>query len=167
MEIILLRQGKPLIPLLDRINAISFIQWIEAYNSAGLCLTSPPPQTTLTRVNQGNATVCSQLSRSIQSAEALNITNIILTDAQFNEAGLPSANWRRLKLSPTIWLIIFRLLWLFGYSKHSESYNEAKQRAAGSTKTLINLAGEYKSVLFIGLNIYLKKVSMINYLQRN
>lgn len=156
MEIILLRHGKPIVPALDKINAISFIQWIEAYNVSGLSPTSKPLQTTLTRVSQCNATVCSQLPRSIQSAEALKIINITLTDAQFNEAGMPSANWRLLKLSPTMWVIIFRLFWLLGYSKHSESYKEAKQRAATSAKILINLAKENKSVLFIGHGIYNK-----------
>lgn len=117
MEIILLRHGKPIIPSLQKIKAISFINWIKSYNDSGLCSTSIPSQTTLNRASKCNAFVCSHLLRSKQSAEALNIKKITLSESQFNEAGLPSANWGILKLSPNTWAIIFRILWLFGYAK--------------------------------------------------
>ncbi len=154
MEIILLRHGKPIIPSLKKIKASSFMQWIESYNSSELRPTSKPNQTTLTRVNKCNSVVCSQLIRSKQSAEALNIKNITLSGSQFNEAGLPSANWGILKLSPNTWAAIFRILWLFGYSKNSESYKEAKLRASVSANKLIELSKEHKSVLFVGHGIY-------------
>ncbi len=156
MEIILLRHGKPVIPAVNKITPFALTYWIKAYNNAILSPESKPSLATLTRISQCHAIVCSELPRSIESASVLNINNITLTDAQFNEAGLPHSNWRIIKLSPIIWVIIFRLLWLFGYSRNSESYKEAKQRAAGSAKTLIKLAKEHKSVLFIGHGIYNK-----------
>ena len=156
MEIILLRHGKPIIPSLHKIKAFSFLQWIESYNDSGLCPTSKPSPKLLTLANKTNAVICSQLPRSLQSAEALNINDITLSHSWFNEAGLPSANWRTFKLSPTTWVVIFRILWLFGYSNNSESYKEAKIRAQNSAQKLIELAKEHKSVLFVGHGIYNK-----------
>jgi len=156
MEIILLRHGKPNNPSLNKIKAFSFKSWIESYNYSGLCSTSIPSKTALSIANKCNAIVCSELTRSIESAEALKIKNITLSHSQFNEAGLPSANWRGLKLSPNAWAVIFRILWLFGYSNNSESYKESKLRAENSAKKLIELAKEHKSVLFVGHGIYNK-----------
>ena len=156
MEITLLRHGKALMPNLNKISAASFSHWVEAYNAADLCPTSIPSSSTLNHAKQSHAVICSQLPRSIQSAKALDIKNITLIDTQFNEAGIPNANWRSLKLSPMIWAIIFRLLWLFGYSKNSESFTEAKQRASTSARTLISMAKEHKNVLLIGHGIYNK-----------
>ena len=97
MEIILLRHGKPNIPSLNMIKAFSFINWIESYNSSGLCSTSKPSKNALSVANKCNAVICSDLPRSIESAEALKTKSITLSHSQFNEAGLPSANWRGLK----------------------------------------------------------------------
>ena len=154
MEIILLRHGKPIIPSMQKIKATSFINWITSYNDSGLCSTSKPSINALTRASKCNAFVCSHLLRSKQSAEALNIKKITLSESQFNEAGLPSANWGILKLSPNTWAAIFRILWLFGYANNSESYKEAKIRASYSAQKLMGLAKEHESVLFVGHGIF-------------
>ena len=61
--------------------------------------------------------ICSELKRSIQTVEIFDKT-VFERDAIFNEAELPYANWTLLKLNPKIWLLFFRVLWLFGYSKN-------------------------------------------------
>ena len=154
MEIILLRHGKPNIPSLHKISACSFADWIDSYNASGLCPTSVPPKNTLSIARECNAVICSDLIRSKESAEALNTKNILLADLQFNEAGLPSASWTALKLSPSAWAVIFRVMWLFGYSNNSESYKEAKSRAEISALKLIELAKDHKIVLFVGHGVY-------------
>ena len=159
MEIILLRHGKPNIPQLKKIKALSFKKWVESYNSSGICPTSIPNQNTLSIAQKCNAVVCSELLRSKESAKALKAKNITLSHHQFNEAGLPSANWSSLKLSPSYWAVIFRIMWFFGYSNNSESYKEAKIRAEISAQKLIELAKEHKSVLFVGHGIYNKLLS--------
>ena len=159
MEIILIRHGKPNMPSLNKIKAFSFKDWIDSYNSSGLNQGSKPTENALSIANKCNAVVCSDLLRSKKSAEALKIKNITFAHSKFNEAGLPSANWSGLKLSPTTWAVIFRILWLFGYSNNSESYKEAKLRAKDSAQILIELAKEHKSVLFVGHGIYNKLLS--------
>lgn len=159
MEIILLRHGKPNIPSLNKIKAFAFKDWIDSYNAAGLNQQSIPTEKALIIANKCKVVVCSELPRSKESAAALKIKKITLSHSQFNEAGLPSANWNSLKLSPAIWAIIFRILWLFGYSNNSESYKEANTRAKKSAQKLIALAQEHERVLFIGHGIYNKLLS--------
>ncbi|MEJ1368984.1 MAG: hypothetical protein RPU35_12395 [Candidatus Sedimenticola sp. (ex Thyasira tokunagai)] len=79
---------------------------------------------------------------------------IVLSDSIFNEAGLPTANWQAIKLSPKIWAVAFRILWLLGYSKSSESFREAKLRASEAVERLIEIALESESVVFVGHGVY-------------
>jgi len=154
MKITLLRHGKPVLPSLDRIYAKEFNAWIQDYNSSHLAQPPLASEAALNHANTCNALVCSDLARSIDSAKALNKEKIILSDAIFNEAGLPAANWKILKLSPKIWAVLFRILWLFGYSKNSESFREAKKRAADAVRILIKLAYKHEHILFIGHGVY-------------
>lgn len=154
MEITLLSHGKPIIPSLQKLSASDFHQWVQDYNASGLCPSSKPTTQAFSRARKCNAIVCNNLPRSIESAKALNTEEAIVSDAIFNEAGLPIANWNTLKLSPKIWAVTFRVLWLLGYSRNSESYKEAKERAIAAVKKLSEMAHEYESVLFVGHGVY-------------
>ncbi len=154
MEIILLRHGKPVNPDNHNISASSFYDWVKSYNEAGLCSTSKPTQEAINIAKKCKAIVCSELPRSIELSEALNVKIITLSSSKFNEAGLPSADWYRLKLSPKIWAMFFRVLWLLGYSKNSESYKQAINRALESKDILIDIAKKHKCVLFVGHGVY-------------
>ena len=154
MEITLLRHGKPIIPSLKKLSASAFYEWVQEYNTSGLSPSSKPTTEAFSCANECNAIVCSDLPRSIESAKALNAGDIVLSNAIFNEAGLPAANWHTLKLSPKIWAVTFRVLWLLGYSRNSESFRESKARAIEAVKKLTEIAHEYESVLFVGHGVY-------------
>lgn len=154
MKITLIRHGKPKTPSLEKISASEFGEWVSAYNKSGLCPSSHPPKETLKQANICDVIVCSALPRSIYSAKALNAEKILLSDALFNEADLPIANWRTLKLSPKLWAITFRTLWFFGYARHSKSLKETKLRSAEAIKRLTELAQKYDHVLFVGHGVY-------------
>ena len=154
MEIILLRHGKPVLPELRKMNAVSFREWVRMYNEAGLCASSTPSQEAIRKSKNCNAVVCSSLPRSIESAKTLSKNEITLSSELFNEAGLPISNWQVFKLSPKAWAILFRAMWLFGYSNNSESFKQAKCRAQRSVQILQALALEHESVLFVGHGIY-------------
>lgn len=117
-------------------------------------MSSRPTREAANCASECNVIVCSNLPRSIESGSVLNAEKVILSDSIFNEAGMPSANWHRLKLSPKLWAVFFRMLWLLGYSKNSESFKEAKTRAVEAVKILTELAGEYEKVLFVGHGVY-------------
>lgn len=154
MKIIILRHGKPVTPSLRKLSASAFSEWVNEYNTAGLCPTSKPTDNTQNFANKCNAIVCSELPRSIESAKVFNNENIVLSDSIFNEAGLPVSNWQAIKLSPKTWAVAFRILWLLGYSKSSESFKEAKSRASEAVEKLTEIALEYESVLFVGHGVY-------------
>jgi len=154
MKIFILRHGKPVTPSLAKLSASAFSEWVRKYNAAGLCPTSQPTKHAKKCADECNAVVCSALSRSIESAKALNNIGIVLSDPIFDEAGLPVANWQIMKLSPKIWAVAFRILWLLGYSRNSESFKEAKSRASEAVEKLTEIAQEYESVLFVGHGVY-------------
>ena len=154
MQITLLRHGKPTVPSLEKLSASEFYIWAQEYNASGLCPSSKPTAEAMSYANACNAVVCSDLPRSIESAKALKAGNVVLSDAIFNEAGLPVANWRTLKLSPKIWAATFRALWLLGYSRNTESFKEAKARAAEAVRRLTEIAYEHERVLFVGHGVY-------------
>ncbi len=154
MRITLLRHGKPVIPSLKKLSASAFYSWVLEYNASGLCASSKPATQTFNYAKECNVIVCSNLPRSIESAKALSSTEAFLSDAVFNEADLPVANWHLLKLSPGVWAVIFRVLWLLGYSRNVESFAQAKVRAIAAVKTLTEIANEYESVLLVGHGVY-------------
>ena len=154
MKIILLRHGKPVMPSINKISASEFLSWVKKYDASGLCTTSKPSMQAINCVKNSKAIVCSKLPRSIESAKALNSEAIILSSSLFNEAGMPSANWHALKVSPKIWAPLFRLFWLFGYSNNSESFQEAKSRAKEAVIKLTEIAHEQESVVFVGHAIF-------------
>ncbi len=154
MEITLLRHGKPIIPSLNKLSAFTFYEWVREYNLSGLYPSSKPTLKASSFAKECNVIVCSDLPRSIESAKALNAGDVILSDAIFNEVGLPVAKWQTLKLSPKVWAVTFRVLWLLGYSRNTESFKEAKARAIEAVKKLIEIAHEYERVLVVGHGVF-------------
>jgi broad specificity phosphatase PhoE len=153
VEVVILRHGKVNYPPIKMISARDFTKWVEAYNSNELDRSLQPTEEAFNIANRARAVVCSDLPRSIESAEYLGIKDITVIDSHFQEAGLPVGPWKYPKLSVRVWAIFFRLSWLFGYSNGSESLSEAKKRAKKSTEKLIQMAEEHKIVLFVGHGI--------------
>lgn len=150
MEIVLLRHGRPDVVCKDKLGAAELQQWIDGYNRAGLAADDTPPLSTIDRALQCNVVVCSNLQRSVQSANALAIDRVLAAESLFRELDLPTANWGFLRLSPKTWIMLLRLMWFAGYSNNSESVKMAKQRVKTGTTRLKQIAEEYGSVLLIG-----------------
>ncbi len=153
MEIIQLRHGKPVALPLTRITANAFSCWVVKYNEVGLDSLSLPDNSVLETAKLSGVIVSSELPRSIQSADRLITHQITFSSALFNEAELPVVGWR-IKLSPKLWAVIFRIAWLLGFSKNVESYTESKKRALDAVKQLERQANEHGSVLLVGHGVY-------------
>ncbi|WP_025564581.1 histidine phosphatase family protein [Psychromonas sp. SP041] len=154
MQITIIRHGKP-DPISEHpMTATEFTYWITFYDQSKVSLNTSPLPSSVTHANNCNAIICSRLQRSIDSASILNAGKIVLCDDLFIEAGLPSASWHTFKMTPKFWAICFRVLWLLGYSHHSESIKEVKARAALATDKLIELATQHHKVLFVGHGIF-------------
>ena len=164
MKIILLRHGKPRMPVYGTLRACEFHQWIEAYNLAPLDPKSKPSTELVTIAKHCDTIICSDLRRSIESAKVLGVTDIHCIDAIFREFELPYARglarkWAP-KLSPGVWSVLYRILWFMDYAPNCESFSAAKQRAASAANILQSKAESNKTVLFVGhslLNSFIAK----------
>jgi broad specificity phosphatase PhoE len=147
MEIILLRHGKPDVELKGHLNASDIKQLTSAYAQSGV--EDSPPEILKDRFNACYV-VCSDLARSTQSAKKLGVNEIHLSDALFKETDVPHFDQGVIKMPVTVWLIVLRVMWLFGFKKNGESFSKAKNRAQDATNKLIALAQENEKVILVG-----------------
>ena len=162
-QIILFRHGKVNIENDKKISAFEFKKWIDKYNNCDIVLDKRALDNK-NIVDKSDTVICSNLKRSIQSANFFD-KKPLKEDDIFNEADIPYSNWTKLKFTPRVWLIIFRILWFFGYSKNCESYKETKQRAKKASLELIKLSKEYDNIVLFGHGIFnrlLLKEMMLN-----
>lgn len=120
MEIILLRHGRPAVELSGYLSTKEFKQLVSDYAQSSI--NDVPIETLKTRFND-HYVICSDLPRSIDSAKKLNLNNIHISDALYRETDIPHFDKCFLKLPVTLWLILLRIMWLFGFSKNGESFS--------------------------------------------
>ncbi len=154
MKITLLRHGKPDFKIPKRTSSKEIVNAIKGYDKAGIAADSLPPASSIDMANNVKVIICSHLPRSLESARKLTQQPVYLSDALFREANLPSSNGSFPKLPSTLWLIIFRLLWLFGYAKNGESMVITRQRARQATEKLVELAQQHQHVLLVGHGVF-------------
>lgn len=145
-----MRHGKPRVEYGPGLNAAEFGAWVKKYNAAGVDTACQPPQVAVERAKQCAFTVCSNLPRSLESAKALGVERLGLSDSMFRELDMPHAELRFPKLSVLAWSVIFRLAWAFGYSMGVESFKAARERARRCAEHLACLASTHGAVLFVG-----------------
>jgi len=155
-----MRHGKPQIENQLRLNAMQFSEWVEKYNAAGVDEKCRPPQAAIEKANHCAFVVCSHLPRSQESAKVLGMRCSGISDSMFREMEMPSTAWRFPTLPVLAWSLIFRLVWVLGYSTNVESFKKAKERARRCAEHLADLASVHGSVLFVGhgsLNWFIAK----------
>jgi len=149
-EIILVRHAKVEIDSLA-IPSAEMKEFLDEYNHAPVEI-SKGSDTLDAFIHSADVLLTSELIRSKESLKNLG-KEADESAAVFNEAELPYANGKRLKLSGMTWTVIFRVMWLLGYANHSESYKEAKLRAKKATDKLIEHTQNNKKVLLVGHGI--------------
>jgi broad specificity phosphatase PhoE len=152
MEISLIRHGKSQLTENEKVTSLEFKKWVEKYDYLGVYEESAYPSATLEKVATANIVITSDLKRAVESARLLKPVTKIISDPLFRETELPSNSSQlfNVKLKPSIWAIVLRILWFSGYSYECESLNKAKSRANKSSQQLIDYANEYKSVVLVG-----------------
>lgn len=153
MRIVLLRHGEPDVPSPGKLKASEIPRWIELYNAAGLKIGHRPSREAIEIANDCNAIVCSDLPRSVESARALGVKKVNHIESVFREMALPYARFPSPRLSPYMWLVLFRALWFLGYSANGESLHEARLRASNGANRLTAIAEHSGSVLLVGHGI--------------
>jgi broad specificity phosphatase PhoE len=147
MEIILLRHGKPKIELNGKIRSVDFKKLITVYAESNI--QDEPPQHLQQQFNS-HYVVCSHLQRSLHSAKKLGCEEIHFSNQLFAETDIPFFERSNIKLPVIAWLVLFRIMWLFGFNKNGESFVQAKIRARNAALKLIDLAQDNEKVILVG-----------------
>jgi len=155
-QIILLRHAKVKLDI-PFIYSRQMKKFIEAYNQAPVEL-DDVSDALKSIMDSVDIVLSSELSRTKETLKYLG-KEAQESNAIFNEAALPYANVKMVKLPATAWAVLFRIMWIFGYSKQSESYKEAKVRAKLSADKLIAYTKVDKSVLLVGHGVINKLIS--------
>jgi broad specificity phosphatase PhoE len=136
-RIILVRHGRPALPLRPRTSHHGFRDYIDAYEAAGLDPDSLPPQELSDLVKELGHIFTSDRPRSHESAKALAPHATLEADPLFAEAPLASPRIPLLKMRVPKWAVVARVLWHAGYHPEIENYRKAKHRAGQAADILI------------------------------
>lgn len=147
MEIVLLRHGKPKVDLSGYLSTKELKQLVAAYNESKI---QDLPSEKLKTSYKNYYVICSNLPRSIDSAKKLSLNNIHVSDELYREADIPYFEKINLILPVTFWVILLRIMWLFGFSNNGESFSQAKNRSKYAAENLMQLAQEQKKIIVVG-----------------
>ncbi|PIF11988.1 broad specificity phosphatase PhoE [Janthinobacterium sp. 13] len=168
MRITLMRHGEPRLAKGRWIAPLQMGQWINLYNQSIIKEGGIPAQCAAAALS-ASTIVASTAPRACSSARALGDLPF-MQDAMFSEAGLPFALWKAPWLPAEAWAAIFRLLWLFGYARGSDSLQITRQRARAAAERLVALAAR-GPVLLVGHGIMNrligKELQALGWLARN
>ncbi|MDO8072623.1 histidine phosphatase family protein [Janthinobacterium sp. SUN176] len=163
-----MRHGEPRLAKGRWIAPLQMGQWINLYNQSIIKEGGIPAQCAAAALS-ASTIVASTVPRACSSARALGDLPF-MQDAMFSEAGLPFALWKAPWLPAEAWAAIFRLLWLFGYARGSDSLQITRQRARAAAERLVALAAR-GPVLLVGHGIMNrligKELQALGWLARN
>ncbi|ENO81022.1 hypothetical protein B447_10058 [Thauera sp. 27] len=148
MRITLLRHGKPAYELKGLARAEDLGEITKSYDLAGIA--DSPPKGTVAATRGDLLVVCSHLVRSVESARALGLPEVHLQDSLFCETAIPYFRSGTLSLPIGVWLVVLRVLWVFGFSRNGESLLDTRARARRAATRLVELAEQYGNVLLVG-----------------
>ena len=150
MEIVVIRHGKSIVDTSGIVNPSEFGEGVKNYDKSGIDETYLPSAEAIKAARSCHYTVCSNLCRSVDSANLLGLEKPDVISALYRECEMPHGNWAFPKLPVFFWSGFFRVLQLLSYSPNAESYREAKQRTKNCANDLQKLAKEHSRVLYIG-----------------
>ncbi len=158
MRITLLRHGKPVFELKGNVRAKDLSEIARSYDLSGIA--DAPTKESVDVAQENCFIVCSHLERSLESAKALGCTEIHLKDELFCETAIPHFGSGTVTLPIGAWIVVLRILWLFGFSRNGESLANVKKRARRAAARLVELAVEHQRVLLVGhgfMNYFIAK----------
>ena len=148
-QITLIRHAKVDIDNSKKINSLLLKTWIDAYDTAPIHTESLPSKETVALVQNANVVLTSTLRRAIDSAKVLGV-EVDEKNELFNEADIPEVNMPYVKLKPKSWLVILRLMLLFGLGKKDASLKASKKQAMLAVEHLLSLSEEHENIVLVG-----------------
>jgi len=158
MQIILLRHGKPEFELKGSARGKDLGGIAKSYDLSGVV--GHPPKETIEAIKGEKYVVCSHLVRSVDSAKALGCFEVHVSDSLFSETAIPYFSSGSIHLPISVWIVVLRLMWIFGFSRNGESMINARKRAKQAATKLVELAEEHQNVLLVGhgfINLFIAK----------
>lgn len=163
MKITLIRHGKPAFELSGNAQAKDLRNLAKSYDASGII--DEPPGKAIEAAKGHNMVICSDLTRSLESAESLGCPEIHLEESIFREIAIPHFSNGSMTLPISVWIVVLRSLWLLGFSKNGESFGNARYRAKQAAQKLIQLATQYENILLVGhgfINYFIAKELLAN-----
>ena len=136
-QIILVRHAKVDIDNTKKIDSLALQEWINEYDTAPIESESLPTEKTITLSQNADIVVTSILRRAIDSARVLGV-EVHAQNPLFNEAAIPEIVIPYLKLKPKSWLVVLRLMLLFGLGKKRDITQSFKGTGCESSYTVGN-----------------------------
>jgi broad specificity phosphatase PhoE len=136
-QIILIRHGRPALPIAPRTSQRGFREYIDAYEEAGLDPLDAPPEELRDLVVELGAVFTSGRRRARDSAKALAPNAELIIDPLFAEAPLAAPRIPLLRMRVAKWAVVARVLWYAGYHPNIENYRKAKHRASEAADILV------------------------------
>ena len=163
-----MRHGAPQLAKGGWIAPMQMGEWIDLYNQSVIKDNDIPAECPAA-AHAASTIVASTAPRACSTARALG--DLPFTqEAIFTEAELPFALWKAPWLPPQAWAAIFRILWLCGYARGSDSLTLTRQRARAAAERLVALAAK-GPVLLVGHGIMNrligKELQALGWLARN
>lgn len=158
MEITIIRHGKPTFELKGKARSREISEIVANYDLSGII--GKPPEKAKTIASTCNVAVCSDFTRSIESARALGFKNIHLSDPLFREVAIPHFSNGSFTMPINAWGVLLRSLSVLGFSRNGESLSMAKKRAQVAASALIDIANTHNSALLVGhgfINYFIAK----------
>jgi broad specificity phosphatase PhoE len=137
IRVILIRHGRPDLPIAPRTSHREFREYIDAYEEAGLDPLDAPPEELQDLVSEIAAVFTSARKRAHESAKALAPNAELIVDPLFVEAPLAGPRIPILRMKVSKWAVVARVLWHAGYHPRIENYRKVKHRSAQAADILI------------------------------
>ena len=131
------------------ITAKMIKSWEEEYNNAPIIKDFPQDEALHNAFDEVDYILSSTLRRTQDSIVLLGCS-IDESNALFNEAQIPALHGHFVKLKPTSWLILFRLLSLVGFGRWAVTLKETKIQAREASMVLLKLSEEHDKIVLVG-----------------
>ena len=148
-QIIFIRHAKVQMDKSSPITAKMLKSWETAYNNAPIFQELPQNDALHQAFNEVDFVVCSRLRRTIDSVELLGIS-VDESNTLFNEATIPTLEGKWIRLRPTQWLVLFRILSLFRIGRWARTLKETKADAYEASQRLLELSKEHQNIILMG-----------------
>ena len=145
-RIVLVRHGRSAHIERQRVDRNGFLQWLDAYDRAGLDPNdAPPPE--LRELARRAFVVTSDVTRARESAALLS--NSATPSPLLRETQLPIPSFAGWRLPMRVWSIAIGVLWIWRMRRGDATLRAELERAREAAKWLIALAQEQETVLAV------------------